>query len=415
VAVPKIIDFGIAKATSGQLLTDKTIYTAFEQFIGTPAYMSPEQAVLTSLDIDTRSDIYALGVLLYELLTGKTPFNTKELLSVGLDEMRRTIRETEPPRPSTRVSTLPGQELSTTAQRRGLKAPGLVSELRGDLDWIVMKCLEKDRARCYETANGLAMDIQRHLATERVVARPASRLYRFQKLVHRNKLAFAAAGAVLLALVSGLALATWALVRERAARVEARTEAARSKHVARFLQDMLSSLQPSVALGRDTTMLREILDRTAERIGNELKDQPKIEADLRNTIVQVYYFAGTAQQAEAMHRKGLAIRRTLHGKDPLGLATSLYYLAYVIPSAAENESLLREALATQCKFLGNKHPDVANTPLILGSTLRREGKMGEAESLYREALAIQSKQMLDHPLVGSVLTRLGKTLRSTLR
>jgi len=149
--------------------------------------MSPEQAVLTSLDIDTRSDIYALGVLLYELLTGKTPFDAKELLSIGLDEMRRTIREKEPERPSTRLSTLPGQELSTTAQRRGLEAPKLVSELRGDLDWIIMKALEKDRSRRYETANGLAMDIQRHLKNEPVVARPPSLGYRTKKFVQRNR------------------------------------------------------------------------------------------------------------------------------------------------------------------------------------------------------------------------------------
>jgi len=179
VPVPKVIDFGVAKATSGQQLTDKTLFTAFEQFIGTPAYMSPEQAVLTSLDIDTRSDIYALGVLLYELLTGKTPFDPKELLAIGLDEMRWTIREKEPQRPSMRVSTLPGQDLSTTAHRRGLEPPKLVSELRGDLDWIVMKCLEKDRARRYETANGLAADLKRHLSNEPVVACPPSKLYEF--------------------------------------------------------------------------------------------------------------------------------------------------------------------------------------------------------------------------------------------
>src|SRR5206468_4585453 len=155
-AVPKVIDFGIAKATQAEL-TGKTLFTRFHQFLGTPAYMSPEQAEMTSLDIDTRSDIYSLGVLLYELLTGKTPFDAAELLKIGLDEMRRTIREKEPERPSTRVSTLVGEELTTTAKRRGLDAPKLVNVLRGDLDWIVMKCLEKDRGRRYETANGLAM------------------------------------------------------------------------------------------------------------------------------------------------------------------------------------------------------------------------------------------------------------------
>ena len=180
--VPKVIDFGVAKATGGQLLTDKTLFTAFEQFIGTPAYMSPEQALVTNVDIDTRSDIYALGVLLYELMTGRTPFDAKELLEIGLDEMRRTIRESEPPKPSTRVSALAGQDLSTTAQDRGLDAPKLVSELRGDLDWIVMKCLEKDRGRRYETASGLAMDIERHLHDEPVVACPPSRWYAFRVL-----------------------------------------------------------------------------------------------------------------------------------------------------------------------------------------------------------------------------------------
>src|SRR6266446_4500084 len=208
VAVPKIIDFGIAKATQMEL-TAKTVFTRFQHFIGTPAYMSPEQAEITSVDIDTRSDIYSLGVLLYELLTGKTPFDGKELLRAGLDEMRRTLREKEPERPSTRVGTLGADELTTTAKRRGLEPPKLVNLLRGDLDWIVMKCLEKDRARRYETANGLASDIQRHLSNEPVVACPPSAGYRFQKLVRRNKLAFGAAAGIATALVIGLAIATW--------------------------------------------------------------------------------------------------------------------------------------------------------------------------------------------------------------
>ena len=218
VPVPKVIDFGIVKATGGQALTDKTVFTAFEQFIGTPAYMSPEQAMMTSQDIDTRSDIYALGVLLYELLTGKTPFDAKELLAIGLDELRRTICEKEPDRPSTRLSTMPGDELGTTAQRRGLGAPKLVSQLRGDLDCVVMKALEKDRSRRYETANGFARDIERHLNNEPVVACPPSAVYRLQKMVRRNKLVFAAGSAVILALLVGFGVSTWMYFQEREAR-----------------------------------------------------------------------------------------------------------------------------------------------------------------------------------------------------
>ncbi|RYD33742.1 MAG: serine/threonine protein kinase, partial [Verrucomicrobiaceae bacterium] len=172
VPVPKVIDFGIAKATTGQRLTDNTLFTAFEQFIGTPAYMSPEQAELSGLDIDTRSDIYALGVLLYELLTGRTPFSAKELQSAGLDAMRRAIREQEPARPSTRLSALLASDQTATAEHHRTDSQKLIHALRGDLDWIVMKALEKDRNRRYETASGLAMDIQRHLEDEPVLARP---------------------------------------------------------------------------------------------------------------------------------------------------------------------------------------------------------------------------------------------------
>jgi len=221
VPVPKVIDFGIAKATGGQRLTDKTFFTALEQFIGTPAYMSPEQAELSGLDIDTRSDIYSLGVLLYELLTGKMPFDTKKLLEAGLDEIRRVIREEEPPRPSTRLSTLEVEERTTIARQHQADPPKLEDLVRGDLDWIVMKCLEKDRTRRYETANGLGADIQRHLSNEPVVARPPSNLYRLQKLVRRNKLTFAAGTAVAAALVIGLTVSTWMFFKERKARTEA--------------------------------------------------------------------------------------------------------------------------------------------------------------------------------------------------
>jgi serine/threonine protein kinase/WD40 repeat protein len=221
IAVPKVIDFGIAKATQGRL-TDSTLFTAFEQFIGTPAYMSPEQAVMTSLDVDTRSDTYSLGVLLYELLTGHTPFDIQDLLASGLEKMRRTIREQEPPRPSTRLSTMLQGELTTTAQRRQIEPLKLIHLVRGDLDWIVMKCLEKDRSRRYETANGLAMEVQRYLDDEPVIARPPSRFYRFQKLVQRNRLAAAAAAVAIGSLIAALGASTLAAFRFQRAGLEVR-------------------------------------------------------------------------------------------------------------------------------------------------------------------------------------------------
>ncbi len=216
VPVPKVIDFGIAKATEFRL-TDKTLFTAYEQIIGTPAYMSPEQAEMSGLDIDTRSDIYSLGVLLYELLTGRPPFDPKKLLQHGLDGMRRTLREQEPRRPSTMVTTLQRTELTATAEHRQAEPPKLISLLKGDLDWIVMKALEKDRRRRYETANGLAMDIKRYLGSEPVLARPPTRLYRLQKLVRRNKVVFAAGGAVAAALFIGIIVSTRLYFLEKSA------------------------------------------------------------------------------------------------------------------------------------------------------------------------------------------------------
>jgi serine/threonine protein kinase len=209
VSAPKVIDFGIAKATTDQRLTNKTVFTAFEQFLGTPAYMSPEQAEMSESGIDTRSDIYSLGVLLYELLTGVTPFDSRRLRQAGLDEMRRVIRDEEPMRPSTRLTAMTSSDLADVARRRDADPAKLGSLIRGELDWIVLKALEKDRNRRYATANELATDVERFLADEPVAACPPSGWYRFQKIVRRNRLMVAAVSAVVCALVIGLGISLW--------------------------------------------------------------------------------------------------------------------------------------------------------------------------------------------------------------
>jgi Protein kinase domain len=295
VPVPKVIDFGIAKATEGRL-TDMTVYTQLHQFVGTPAYMSPEQAEMSGLDIDTRSDIYSLGVLLYELLTGKTPFDAKELMSLGIDAMRKTIREREPVRPSTKVATLHGEELSTTATRHAVEALKLISILRGDLDWIVMKCLEKDRTRRYETANGLVADLNRHLKNEPVVARPPSAVYKFQKAFRRNKLAFTAAAAVTLALVLGIIASTWQSMRAVQAKRQAEASEARA-----------------IEAQANETKQRQLAEREAERAeaAKKTADQETILArrsaagsDARYLLQQMLLPAALTKATEAFKLGG---------------------------------------------------------------------------------------------------------------
>jgi eukaryotic-like serine/threonine-protein kinase len=427
---PKVIDFGIAKATTDQPLTDKTVFTAFEQFIGTPAYMSPEQAMMTSLDIDTRTDIYALGVLLYELLTGQTPFDAKDLMAAGLDAMRRTIREQEPARPSTRLSTMLEADLTIVAHHRHSEPAKLGTLLRGDLDWIVMKALEKDRTRRYETANGLAADIQRHLTNEPVVARPPSRLYRLQKLARRNKLAFGAIAAVATALVLGVVASSWQAVRATraeqaqiklreeadAGKKKAQSEAARSEQVAQFMKDMLKGVGPGVARGRDTALLAEILDQTAGRLSKDLANQPEVEADLRDTLGFIYRDLGSYSNAAAMHQDALTIRKKLYGTNHPAVASSLTGLGQVLHRQGEYdaaEAVYREALAMQKRIHGAEHADVASTLAILGSVVRKKGNLTEAEPLLREALAIRKKVFgNEHADVADSLSNLGLVLRA---
>ena len=323
--VPKVIDFGIAKAI-GQKLTERTLFTRFEQLIGTPAYMSPEQAEWGGTDIDTRSDIYSLGALLYELLTGTTPFDKETLARAALDEVRRMIRETEPPTPSMRLQGL-GQRLNETAQRRHAEPSLLPRLVRGDLDWIAMKALEKDRARRYETANGLAMDVQRHLNNEPVVARPPSRLYEFQKTVRRHKVGFSVAGVVAAALVTGLGLSTWSFYKERAAHrqaVEAREQAYANFQMARdTLDQMLTRLATGLAGEPRMVQLRRTLLEDALKFYQQFVqrkgDDPALRYDLARAYLrvgQIYMWCGEYNKVLAPAEQALVMLDELARQHP---------------------------------------------------------------------------------------------------
>jgi len=354
VPVPKVIDFGIAKAIEARL-TDKTLFTAYEQIIGTPAYMSPEQAEMSGLDVDTRSDIYSLGVLLYELLTSKTPFDAKELLQHGLDEMRRTLREQEPQRPSTMVTTLQGAELTSTAEHRHAEPPKLVMLLRGDLDWIVMKALEKDRRRRYETVNGLAMDIKRYLNSEPVIARPPTRLYRFQKLVRRNKVVFIAGSAVAAALLIGLGISTRLFILERDARQWA-VVAERQAELARANEAQLRRLaETREKITQATVLMNNEKYEEADRLMSEVAvTQPTVEgAAVFRTLGE--YHALQNQWKDAADRFNTMMQiDQLDGWD----VCTLDYLEYgpALIKQGGNESYERFREAAVARFTSGSYP-----------------------------------------------------------
>jgi serine/threonine protein kinase/tetratricopeptide (TPR) repeat protein len=428
VPVPKVIDFGIAKAAQGRL-TDHTLFTAFDQFIGTPAYMSPEQAEMSGLDIDTRSDIYSLGVLLYEIFTGRPPFDTKELMAGGFGEVRDRIRQKEPTRPSTMLSTMMAGDLAKAARVRRTEPFKLISMIRGDLEWIVMKCMEKDRTRRYETANGLAADLEHHLQNEPVIARPPSGAYLFLKFVRRHKFLFASASAVGAALLVGLGLSTWLLFREIKARrravaaeraeeqsrqeaeasrrwaesneARAHTEAAKSRQVARFLQEMLRGIDPSVALGRDTVVLQEVLDRTAHRVDSDLQNQPEVAGELLTTIGTVYLELGKSEPAETMLRRALALRIQSLGEEDPDIAQSYHELAPALLAQGkltEAENAEKTALAIRTRLLGESHLEVASSLSTLGHILLYQQRLGDARDCFNRALTIRKQHWGDEHL-----------------
>ncbi len=413
-AVPKVIDFGVAKAT-GASLTDRTIYTAFQQFVGTPLYMSPEQADLSGMDVDTRSDIYSLGVLLYELLTGTTPFDQETFRQAAFDELRRIIREQEPPKPSTRLSSLVATRAAVSANRK-VDARHLDRAVRGELDWIVMKALDKDRRRRYETASGFAADIVRYLTDRPVEACPPSAWYRFSKAARRNRAALVTTALVASALVLGMAVSTWQAIRasraERriaAALGEAGRKATEAQAVVNFLvNEMLASAGPSRARGRTITV-DEVLARADTLIDGQFADQPLVEAAIRQAMGRVYKDLWDNDKAERHMSQALKLRRDRLGAEHPDTLSSIHELSDLIHNDGYSRNtsrerleaarvLAQEALDGRRRVLGPEHPDTLASMTNLGFVLRVLRRYEEALALFDRAYEVQRRLLgPEHP------------------
>ena len=403
VPVPKVIDFGIAKATESRL-TEKTLFTEYQQMIGTPAYMSPEQAEMSGLDVDTRSDVYSLGVLLYELLTGTTPFDAKELRSKAYGEIQRIIREVEPPRPSTRLSTL-GDALTAVAAHRGTDGARLGRLVQGELDWIVMRCLEKDRTRRYETANGLAVDVRRYLDGEPVQARPSSAAYRLSKFARKHKAGAFAAGAVAAALVLGTVGTSVGLVRARAARQVAEQEADRARRAgqaaneqkvlaqsqaerATALNDFMGRVLASAKQredGRDARVA-DLLATAARELETRFRSQPDLEVAARQSLREAYDGLGLQEQSRDNLRRMYEAARLAYGDDSpqtLRFAADLAeMLAYGVDTL-ESERLARDAYERAARRLGPGDPLTLAAGTALAVALHEQSRHEECQQLLR--------------------------------
>jgi serine/threonine protein kinase len=393
----KVIDFGVAKATS-QRLTERTLYTRQGVLVGTPEYMSPEQAGTSALDVDTRTDIYSLGVLLYDLLVGALPFEPLRLRKAALDELLRIIREEEPPKPSTRISSL-GNAAKAIAARRGTDLPSLSRQVRGDLDWITMKTLEKDRQRRYQSAAELAEDLRRHLRDDPIVARPASLGYQVTKFARRNKVLVLSMTAVFLALASGAALSTWQAVRATRAQAQASQEAEVARQVSAFLSGIFRLSKDS----RRALTAREILDVAALKIERQLVDQPLVRARVMEEMASAYSREGLAIDSRAQLEEALRIKIELLGEDHPAVADSYEQLG--------GRSLRQHALEIREKALGPNHPDLVEPLTTLGMMTRDPD---EARPFFERAASIQERAFgSEHPGLVRPLIGLARTSHDT--
>jgi non-specific serine/threonine protein kinase/serine/threonine-protein kinase len=408
VPAPKVIDFGVAKATS-PVLGAPAAHTEFGRPLGTPEYMSPEQAEMSGLDVDTRSDVYSLGVMLYELLTGSLPFPTEELRQLSFPELQRRLRDVDPPRPSRRLST-PGTDAGEIARRRRTDPHALTRTLAHDLDWIVLKAMDKDRTRRYAAASELAADLRRYERHEPVAARPPSPAYKLAKFVRRHRVGVLAAGAVSVALVLGLAAATVGLVEARRAERRAAEEAATASRVSDFLVGLFKVSDPGESRG-STVTAREILDQGVARIDRELAGEPVVRARLQRTMGSVYRSLGLYPQSEPLLEKAVATLRATVPDDRRNLPGTLLDLAWLRQEQARSEealSLQREAIGLLERAEAPDELALAYAYSLEGRSLRDLSRYAEARVALERSLAIRERLLgPDHQDVGHTLYQLG--------